>query len=393
MRVRKGVCLLGALAALAGCDETLGGDSLEPLFEDDESLVGSQSTQAISTADSEPVIVDVPAGAASFAVVLSGLGGTQAQPATITTPSGEVVFEVGMIDLNRSRALPHVQTTLVPVNPDVAVEAGEWEFVFFGDGSANATVDAVFRIDSSVGSGTLDLNLHFVGLEELDATTAPDSAEFQAIMDGVASTYSGAGITLGERQYFDINDDALSVLKTNANGSDELLTLLEKHTADRDNRAVNLFFVADIEDPSSSASLLGVAGGVPGPPGLHGLKRSGVAVNMASYLTAIETGEGMADAQAKTELIISHELGHYLGLFHTTEANGEALEGGLNGHDPISDTSACGDDADGDADGILSSEECSGADGSNLMFWSPPNGASSLSSGQKHVLQRNPVVQ
>ncbi len=382
---------LVALAAF-GCDETLGGDNLDPLFDGDDTLVGSRSSLSITTADSEPVIVDVPAGAASFAVVLSGLGQTLAQPATITNPSGVVVFEAGKTLTNRSDAYAHVSTTVVPVNPDVKVEAGEWQFVFFGSASANATVDAVFRLDSSPNSGTLDLNLHFVGLEVLDAATAGDDADFQAILDGVASVYSGAGISLGKRQYFDIDDEAFAVLSTNAVGSDELLTLLERHTADRDNRAVNLFFVADIEDSSSSASLLGVSGGVPGPPGLHGTRRSGVAVNMANYLAAVEAGEGLSEAQDEVELIVAHELGHYLGLFHTTEANGAALSGGLNGQDPLSDTPTCADTADADANNILSSGEC-GGDGGNLMFWSPLDGATSLSSGQKHVIQRNPVVQ
>ena len=385
--------LFCALFVAAGCDETLGGGNLDPLFDGDDTLVGSQSSVSITTADSEPVIVDVPSGAASFAVVLSGLGNTLAQPATITTPAGVVVFEAGMTTTNRSDAFAHVSTTLVPVNPDVSVEAGEWEFVFFGSASANATIDAVFRLDGSPSSGTLDVNLHFVGLDVLDASTAADDADFQAVLDGVASIYSSAGVTLGERQYFDVDDDAFSVLTTSAVGSDELLTLLERHTADRDNRAVNLFFVADIEDPTSSASLLGVSGGVPGPPGLHGTKRSGVAINMANYIAAVESQEGLADAQAEVELIVAHELGHFLGLFHTTEANGAALPGGLNGQDPLSDTAVCPDDADSDGNGILSSSECSGADGSNLMFWSPPNGATTLTSGQRHVVQRNPVVQ
>lgn len=386
-------CSLACLIALSlGCDEVPGsGGDYEPLFGDD-SLIGAQSSIDIATSDSEPFIVSVPDGAASFAVVLSGLGGTLAQPATITNPSGEVVWEVGATLTNPSNAYPHVSTTLVPVNPDVAVEAGDWELVFFGTGSAAATLDTVIRVDSSASSGTLDLNVHFVGVEVVDATTAPDDADFQAVLDGVASTYSSAGITLGDPKYFDVDDEGLAVLTTSTVGTDELLTLLANHS-DHDNRAVNLFFVADIEDPSSSASLLGVSGGVPGPPGLHGTRRSGVAVSMANYIAAVEAGEGLADAQAEVELITAHELGHYLGLFHTTERNGASLDGGSNGADPLSDTPVCGDDSDGDADGILSSDECSGAGGNNLMFWSPPNGASSLSAGQKHVLSRNPVVQ
>ena len=395
--MRSSLRHVGVVAAAmilhAGCGDTNDGRDLEPLFEGDDSLIGSELELAISTADSEKVVVTVPAGGASLGVVVSGLGTVSAQPATIIDPNGEKVFEVGEYVVNRLDAYPGVVTALVPLNPKVEVIPGEWEFVFFGNGGApQAQLRTFVRVDPSPATGTLDLNLHFVGLEDIDASTAPDDADFQAILDGVAAVYSGAGISFGDVQHFDVDDDQYAVLSTSANGSDELLAMLARYSDDRDNRALNLFFVADIEDPTSSASLLGVSGGIPGPPAIHGTQRSGVAVNMASYLAALETGEGMAQAQAEVELIAAHEIGHYLGLYHTTEANGAALSGGLNGADPLDDTPVCEDAADADANGILSSSECDGAGGNNLMFWSPPNGASGLSANQKHVLQRNPVV-
>lgn len=385
--------VLGTLVMLAlGCADDVGDGELSPFRGDDSLLYASFPSLSVSDSDSEPIVVNVPAGATSIAVVLSNTGSTLTQPATITNPSGEVVFEVGSNDTNRVDAYSSVMTALVPVNPSVAASEGEWEFVFFGDGSASADVEALVRVDSSTSSGSLDLNIHFVGVDGLDASSASGDSDFQEVISGVRSTYQDAGISIGEIEYFDVDDDQYAVLETTQVGSDELLSMLREHTGGRDNRALNLFFVADIENPSSARSLLGVSAGVPGPPALHGLARSGVAINAANFIAARGGSGDLAEAKAEMTLVTAHEMGHYLGLFHTTEANGQSLSGGQNGVDPIDDSPVCQDSADSDSDGVLSAAECSGSGASNLMFWSPPNSARNLTSGQSTVLRRNPVV-
>lgn len=394
--------LLLATATGLGCDEALGnnGDGPEPaefssLYEGDDSLLYSDlGAVDLTTADSEPFAIDVPADAASIAVVLSDTGNVATQPATITNPTGDLVFEVGKNRTNRVDAFRHVTTALVPVNPQVGLAEGTWEFTFFAGSETTANLQALMRVDGDTSSGTLDLNLHFVGLETLDGSTAPDDEDFQAILDRVETIYGEAGITIGDVAYHDVDGGQFSVLTTGAVASDEMLELLKMATPDRDNRAVNLFFVADIENPTSNRSLLGVSGGVPGPGPLHGTRRSGVAVNMANYLAAVDGAGDLPTTQDEIALIIAHEVGHYLGLFHTTEANGLELGGedALNGEDPLSDTSRCADEADEDGDGVLSPAECSEADGGNLMFWSPPNNATNLTASQSEILRRNPVV-
>lgn len=369
-----------AVLTLFGCN-ILGGDA--ELFPGDSTLTKTSSTSiAISTADSKPYIVDVPSDASSFAVVLQGLGETLAQPAKITNPNGEVVWEVGVTPTNRADAYAQVQTTQVPITPDVAVVPGEWEFVFFGNGTANASAEAVFRL--SAAGGELDVNLYFVGLELLDASSA--NAELQAALAEVKEILAPAGIRLGEVSHHDVDDAQFTVLTTNAVGSHELLQMLRKHTT-HDNRAVNIFLVADIEDPTSSASLLGVSGSIPGSI-IPNLARSGIAINMANFLAAQEAGDA-TPAVAELATVIAHEIGHHLGLYHTVEANGQALAGNLHGEDPIRDTVTCQDSADSNGDGILTAAECGD---SNLMFWSPNNGARTLTAGQRHVIARSPLV-
>jgi hypothetical protein len=62
------------------------------------------------------------------------------------------------------------------------------------------------------------------------------------------------------------------------------------------------------------------------------------------------------------EVVLMHEIGHFLGLFHTSESSGVVL-------DPLTDTPECGSEQDLDHDHSLSAFECAGHGGDNLMFW------------------------
>jgi hypothetical protein len=119
---------------------------------------------------------------------------------------------------------------------------------------------------------------------------------------------------------------------------------------------------------------------------------------MASYLEAVESGdaEQIESARSLSEIIFAHETGHYLGLFHTTERNGEALGMGdnvIHGSDNLSDTPVCPDSADANGNGILSASECMENGSDNLLFWSPARSSRSLTSQQQSVLSKNPLIQ
>ena len=136
------------------------------------------------------------------------------------------------------------------------------------------------------------------------------------------------------------------------------------------NRGVNFFFVQGF----NGWGLLGKAGGIPGPPLLHGTWHSGVAVSLVDYYD-YEPNIGIP-VTAET---MAHELGHQLGLFHTSEQNGQV-------HDPIPDTYEC--TADWNGDEVVDLQECQNFGANNLMFWSVSLSAK-LTPGQKHVIHRN----
>jgi hypothetical protein len=115
---------------------------------------------------------------------------------------------------------------------------------------------------------------------------------------------------------------------------------------------------------------------------MHGTYNSGVAVSMAEYLSYPEEGVAIS----LTAQTMAHELGHQLGLFHTTEADGTM-------HDPISDTAECPASAnDKNRDGMVDPEECASLGGRNLMFWAATL-EDIVSLGQRKVLHKNPTMQ
>ncbi|MCC6334521.1 MAG: hypothetical protein IT380_11105 [Myxococcales bacterium] len=101
----------------------------------------------------------------------------------------------------------------------------------------------------------------------------------------------------------------------------------------------------------------GLAGGVPGAPGVYGRPGSGI--------TLAPLGSG----PASTGVLLAHEVSHYLGLFHSTD--------GFLGPDLIRDTPECDDP---------SASGC--PDARNLMFPFFPTGEPlAITDGQRGVLE------
>ncbi|MFO0748639.1 MAG: hypothetical protein U1F43_23705 [Myxococcota bacterium] len=173
-------------------------------------------------------------------------------------------------------------------------------------------------------TGVLDLNLHFTGAQGLTAATAQTDAGFQAELDSMRTIYAQVGVTIGQVTYRDI-DSAFRDIES-IDGPDSDLQALYEQSAGNTVDGIDLYFV----DTISSASLggfgviLGIAGGIPGPPLMHGTHRSGVAIAI----------KPVAGAPAGVDTTMAHETGHFLGLFHTSE---QAL-GAQQVHDPLPDT-------------------------------------------------------
>jgi len=219
------------------------------------------------------------------------------------------------------------------------------------------------RYAMASGGGTrLDLDVFYVGIPDL----APGSEEVATAV-AEARALLGPALEVGEvREHAVVGDPAarLAVIGMERGELPELDELFAM-SAGVAGPSVSVFLVR------SAGIFLGLSGGIPGPLGVPGTRASGVV--LAAEMLRREGMLGKA---------LAHELGHHLGLFHPVERDGFVQE-------PLDDTPECDDDANGD--GTLSPEECEGAGGQNLMFWSI-EGGDELTPAQTVQLRRAPIL-
>lgn len=226
-------------------------------------------------------------------------------------------------------------------------------------------VALVVRRGARPDEGVLDLALHLTGGDGLTAETAPEHMALQQALERVRDAYAQVGVRLGEVRYLDVADPSLRTIVLEddiCEGGD--LDALFAEAAPGDG-SLHIFLVERFRCTALGGIDLGqgmggIAGGIPGPPLAAGTLRSGVAVATAVFL----------DDAAALSVVMAHETGHFLGLYHTRENN---LFGGPAIHDVISDTP----EGEGARD--------------NLMYFNPGT-ATRLTDGQGFVMRTSPWV-
>ncbi len=235
-------------------------------------------------------------------------------------------------------------TVLLPNSPASVVASEGYEMAVEVGAPTEIVVS---RLQRSEGAGrVLDLDLFYVG----GAGLAPASERGPpSVREALGEAETLLGIRFGEvRQHEVVGGLRRQLAILEADAEEELPELPELFalSAGAGRPSVAVFFVRDME------VALGVSGGVPGPWGMHGLAGSGIALSL----------DVLDDYGLRIGDVLAHELGHFLGLFHTTESDGTVLE-------PLPMTPSCPLDRDLDGDLMLLPEECAEFDGSNLMFW------------------------
>jgi hypothetical protein len=141
---------------------------------------------------------------------------------------------------------------------------------------------------------------------------------------------------------------------------------------------IAIFFVDNVGTPG----ILGLASAIPGPLGVQRSAGSGVVISVEDHFLDPEAGPDLVVMTST----VAHELGHQMGLFHTTEFSGA-------GFDPLPDTTQCSTSFDTNNDRVLSASECEGQGASNLMFWqSSSEPQTELTPSQADVLVRSPII-
>lgn len=191
---------------------------------------------------------------------------------------------------------------------------------------------------------TLDLNFWNVG----GLSTAFQMRQVQQAINDLGDIYDAAGITIGEVRYLSVTGGLRAQFEIiEADDQDDLPELRDMFplSAGTGRPAINIFMVRSMD------GALGVAGGIPGAWAVYGTGSSGIAIASELITPPYELGS-----------VLGHEIGHFLGLFHTTEYEGFSFE-------PLSDTPVCDSSHDENMDTYVDPFECEDVDGGNMMFW------------------------
>ena len=332
-------------------------------------------------------VFDVSPEANGFLMVPHTLG-SYIRPVALVTPNGEEidllydyrhhnarysdgsllvgVGAYGTVGFNWAIQVPYAPQFEAMLSP------GEYTLRVAGDDGM------CFYSVESFGKKTIDINLYFTNVRGLSAVNAPFDEDFQAVLTRVNGILGQQGFELGEINYANVPTevslelsnirDLVAARKLMGWGrarSDEL----------EDNLSVDIFMVDSLM--IQGGVLLGLSGGVPGPAGLHGSSSNGLVFNSA--LIGVDN--------FMVAHLMTHELGHFLGLRHTTEIVLDTEFDRLVGNtDPLEDTAEC-------VSVKFKGFDC--PDASNLMFPAAPMNADILpvvTEGQKFVLERNPLT-
>jgi len=213
-----------------------------------------------------------------------------------------------------------VSTTVAPNRDTGAVHPGTHRLALSGwvDGFAadSVTVTVIAkRGPAAPETGVIDLNFYFTGAQGWTSDSVQGDPYFAACVQRVNELYGRAGITIGDMTYQDL-DPTLSTVSI-AEGEETLGALMANSIASQTD-GLNIFFVDQIltGEPDFPA-IPGVAASVPNPPYLPGTVASGVAIGTRGPLE-VPPGQRFLDPPAIGQTM-AHELGHALGLFHTSE--------------------------------------------------------------------------
>jgi hypothetical protein len=245
------------------------------------------------------------------------------------TPNGDLI-EGAQYTTRFAREVPGLVDWLYPNTPTLAVEPGEYKILLRGEAPGGGAVDEDIEIrlytKAKTGIDTCGIHLDF-----LVDQNAIDSADFEIALDRaviwVNNLYAPTGIRVIDYSItqitlpnpnFNVDDN-----KTVTGQIDDVLRQARAQGAARTD-SVHVVVVRTI----GGSEPAGYAMGLPGP---FDADRSNAAVLVST--DAYTDGQGFLDVDGMASTI-AHEVGHYMGLYHTSESNGAQ-------HDPLPDTPEC----------------------------------------------------
>lgn len=314
----------------------------------------------------------------AYMVVPFSLDGQRIDPVRVERPSGNRIDFRGQNNFQTAGAalFGSINPTVVPATSrfEGQLESGQHRYIL----QSNAQQMCWYQLAEPQNGTRIDLNIYLVDIG-ISAAQAPNNANMQALLDAFESIYRPIGVEIGALRFVDIGgQDAQSygVIRSQAAVGD-VLTLTEApgDTLD-DALSLNIVFIQTFALPGAGG-VLGISQGLPGPAGLHGTPASGVVFTSEFLGQRFRDGGGqIIDGNSYTGIVMAHEVGHYLGLFHTTEQNQRST-------DPIADTPDCRNQGNFPTG-------C--PDWTNLMFPLAGPDHTDVSAEQASVIRANPLT-
>lgn len=259
---------------------------------------------------------------------------------------------------------------LVPQAPHFTAKAGVWRYSILADDE----VPNDLRVTLALRTGPLPSGASTLTVQPFLASGAFTAADIRPVLAEMRRIYEQAGITLRIAKTVVLHEPAFRIVSPQFTGP------FTRQLVSRGRPGVaNLFFVDDFVGGSG---VLGIAPGIPGSLGVAG-HRNGVLISLNAALD----GNQQLDLNLLGK-VAGHELGHFVGLFHTTEFDGLVF-------DILNDTPMCKrEPRDANNDRFLLASECRGLDANNLMFWAKDDTIrqTGITADQAYVIRVSPIA-
>jgi hypothetical protein len=361
-------------------------------------IIPSSNYEALNNADLNATVLTssaesfkIPPNPVSFALYLTGAdvdnNRTKVLLTSLVDPTGSTLpsfnTQISFCDAGLCAGL-------LPRREGQLANSGDWQYTLGTQATSIANINFTdMRLQLAVRTGPEpgpnSSQAAVLKVQPFKTTISVSEARFSQILGeflGIAES-NGFSINLqptiivSEAKYAEVSSDFADAITA------ELVTL---GAAD----SINIFFIEGFTGIAGGGRL-GISPGIPGTLGVKG-PFNGILINATATLINPTDDNRSADFYARTTAEFAfHEMGHLLGLFHTTESNFT--------NDIIDDTPNCllaqNDTNANDTDnrvGVADQNEC--PDGLNPMFWTSDldKPKQTLSTEQRRVISYSPIA-